>query len=162
MKKAIVIGCPGAGKSCFSKKLRDKTGIVLYHLDNIWHLPDKTNISKEEFDQRLAAILKTESWILDGNYSRTMEERIKACDTVFLLDYPLDVCLAGARERVGVKRDDLPWLERELDPEFEQWIIDFPTKELPQIYRLLYANKKKRKIVVFHSRKEAEEFLNGL
>ncbi len=161
MKKAIVIGCPGAGKSCFSKKLRDKTGIVLYHLDNIWHLLDKTNISKEEFDQRLAAILKTESWILDGNYSRTMEERIKACDTVFLLDYPLDVCLAGARERVGVKRDDLPWLERELDPEFERWIIDFPKKELPQIYRLFDLYKKKRKIVVFHSREEAEEFLSG-
>ena len=59
------------------------------YLDMICHLPDRTNISKEEFDKKLTEIMRTESWIIDGNYGRTIEMRMKYCDTVFLLDYPL-------------------------------------------------------------------------
>ena len=90
MKRVLVIGSPGAGKSTFARNLRDKTGLPLYHLDNIWHKPDRTTISREEFDERLAAILAKDSWIIDGNYSRTLELRLQYCDTVFLLDYPLE------------------------------------------------------------------------
>ena len=68
---------------------------------------------------------------------RTIEIRLKYCDTVFLLDYPLEVCLAGAKARVGKKREEMPWVEEELDEEFRQWIIDFPETKLPQIYGLL-------------------------
>lgn len=67
----------------------------------IWHKADKTNISKEEFDKKLNDILLNEKWIIDGNYQRTIEVRLQECDAVFLLDYPLDVCLTGAKSRVG-------------------------------------------------------------
>lgn len=68
MKRVIVIGSPGAGKSTFARRLRDKTGLPLHYLDMIWHLPDRTNISEKEFDGKLNEILKTDSWIIDGNY----------------------------------------------------------------------------------------------
>ena len=106
MKKAIVIGSPGAGKSTFARDLRDITGLPLYYLDRIWHLPDRTTVSRTEFDASLAEILERSEWIIDGNYRRTLEVRIKACDTVFLLDYPLAICLDGIRERVGKKREE--------------------------------------------------------
>lgn len=77
MNKVIVIGCPGAGKSTFARKLRDFIGLPLYYLDMLWHRPDKTNISREEFDIRLKEILETEKWIIDGNYGRTLETRKK-------------------------------------------------------------------------------------
>ena len=54
MRRVIVIGSPGAGKSTFFRELRDRTGLPLHYLDMIWHLPDRTNISKEEFDKKLA------------------------------------------------------------------------------------------------------------
>ena len=73
MKRIIVIGSPGAGKSTFARQLRDITGLPLYYLDIIWHLPDRTTITKDEFDQKLMNILKTDSWIIDGNYGRTIE-----------------------------------------------------------------------------------------
>ena len=57
-KRIMVIGSPGAGKSTFSRKLREITGLPLYYLDTIWHKPDRTNISKEEFDTRLMEIVK--------------------------------------------------------------------------------------------------------
>ena len=161
MRKVIVIGCPGAGKSTFSKKLRDKTGLPLHHLDNIWHRPDRTNISKEEFDGKLAEILQSDCWIIDGNYGRTLDIRMKVCDTVFLLDYPLEVCLAGAKERIGKKRDDLPWIEEELDEEFRQWILEFPQNKLPQIYQLLELYRDGLQVVIFHSREEADSYLDS-
>ena len=55
--KAIVIGCPGAGKSTFARRLRDETSLPLYYLDMVWHWPDKTTISRGEFEERLREIL---------------------------------------------------------------------------------------------------------
>ena len=65
MLKVIVIGCPGAGKSTFARRLRDVTNLPLYYLDMLWHKTDKTNISKEEFDARLSRIVKKGRWNID-------------------------------------------------------------------------------------------------
>ena len=158
MEKILVIGSPGAGKSTFARKLRDETGISLYYLDLLWHRPDRTNAAREEFDARLAQILEKDRWIIDGNYLRTLETRMRACDTVFLLDYPMEVCLAGAKERIGKKREDMPWIEAEFDEEFRQWILDFPKDQLPVIYEMIEQYRNEKKIIVFRSREEAEDF----
>lgn len=159
MLKIIIIGSPGAGKSTFARKLRDATDIPLYYLDMLWHKPDQTNISREAFDAKLGEIIKKDRWIIDGNYQRTLEPRLKACDTVFLMDLPTEVCLLGAQSRIGKKREDLPWLEREFDEEFKQWILDFPQNELPGIYELLGKYEKSKEIIIFKSRKEADDYL---
>ncbi|HIQ75280.1 MAG TPA: adenylate kinase [Candidatus Cottocaccamicrobium excrementipullorum] len=161
MKKIIVIGSPGAGKSTFARKLREKTGIPLYYLDMLWHKPDRTNVSQEEFDAGLDSILCQDEWIIDGNYLRTLERRLKACDTVFFLDYPLEVCLSGAASRIGKKREDMPWVEEEFDEEFRQWIIDFPRDQLPFIDKKLEQYRSKREIILFKSRQEAEYYLKN-
>lgn len=160
MNKIIVIGSPGAGKSTFSRMLRDKTGLSLYYLDMIWHKADRTTVSKDEFDSKLKEIITKEQWIIDGNYQRTLEVRLKACDTVFLLDFPLEVCLSGAKSRVGIKREEIPWVEEELDPEFRQFIIEFPEKKLPEIYELLDKYREGREVIVFKSRDELERYIN--
>lgn len=159
MLKIIVIGSPGSGKSTFARKLRDATDIPLYYLDMLWHKPDQSNISKEAFDARLNEIVKKDKWIIDGNYQRTIELRLKKCDTVFLMDFPLEVCLLGAQSRIGKKRDDLPWIESDFDEQFRQWIIDFPKKHLPKIYELLKKYERNKNIVIFKSRKEADDYL---
>ena len=162
MRKVIVIGSPGAGKSTFARKLRDKTGLPLYYLDSIWHRPDKTNISKEAFDQQLSQILATDRWIIDGNYGRTIEMRIQACDTVFLFDLLVDICLAGIRERVGKEREEMPWIEETLDETFRQWVLDFPNEQLPKIYRLLEQYGKDKEVWIFRSRKDADDYLHSV
>ena len=159
MLKIIVIGSPGAGKSTFARRLRKATGLPLYYLDLLWHKPDQTNITREEFDARLDEIVKRDKWIIDGNYLRTLEIRLRECDTVFLMDYPLEVCLLGAESRIGKKREDLPWIETDFDEEFKRWIIDFSKDQLPVIYELLMKIQKNEEIVVFKSRKEADDYL---
>lgn len=162
MKKVMVIGSPGAGKSTFARKLARKTGLPLTHLDLIWHKSDRTTISREEFDEKLHALCAQEEWILDGNYGRTLEVRMAACDTVILLDYPTDVCLAGAASRVGSKRDDIPWVESEFDPEFRSYIETFAQTHLPGIYALLQKYAHATEQIILRSRAEADAFIARL
>ena len=162
MNKVIIIGCPGSGKTTFAEKLQKCTGLPLYYLDAIWHKPDKTHIPREEFDQRITEIFSEEKWIIDGNYKRTIEMRIKECDTAFLFDLPTEVCLQGVTERIGKERYDLPWLETQVDPEFRQFIEDFPKDTLPYIYLLIEKYKDEKRVIIFKAREEADGFIEKM
>lgn len=148
------------GKTTFAEKLRDKTGIPLYHLDAIWHKPDRTHISREEYDARLAEILPLDSWIIDGNYSRTIESRLLACHMVFLFDLPVEVCLDGAISRLGKERYDMPWIETEEDAEFIEFIKRYNEQQKPKALELLEKYDDKN-IIILRSREQADAFLNG-
>ena len=158
MKKIVVLGPSGAGKSTFSRKLNSIINIPVYHLDNIFWKDDKTHIKREEFDSKLSEILNKEEWIIDGDYSRTYEIRIKNADTIFFLNYDLNTCLNGVEERIGKKREDIPWVENEFDPEFKNWIINWFNDTLPKLKELLikYNNKN---IIIFNNRNEANDYL---
>ena len=160
MKKIIVIGCPGSGKSTFARALHDKTGIPLYHLDMMYWNADKTTVEKRVFLERLSLVLQKDEWIIDGNYGSTMELRMAACDTVIFLDYPLDVCLDGIRARRGKPRSDMPWIETEEDEEFIEFIKSYNEQQKPKVLELLekYSDKN---IVILESREQADTFLNG-
>lgn len=162
MAKIIVIGNSGAGKSIFSQKLSNIMHLPLYHIDILYHKKDGTHISKEELENKFRNIFKNDNWIIDGNYQRTLEMRLKECDTVFLLDFPTEVCLEGAKSRIGKKRDDLPWIEEKLDENFEQHIIKFANEKLPQIYKLLDKYKIHRNIIIFKSRDEADSYIYNM
>ena len=161
MQKVLVIGCSGAGKSTFARRLRDITGLPLYYLDRLWHKADRTHITREEFDRVLAEWLARPAWILDGDYSRTLPQRLEACDTVFFLDFPLEVCLAGVENRRGAQRPDMPWVEEELDAEFLQYILDFGQAQLPAIRAMLEPYRGRRQILTFRSRAGADAWLNA-
>ena len=160
MKKVIVIGCPGSGKSTVSRALHNKTGIQLYHLDMMYWNADKTTVEKGVFLERLSAVLEKDEWIIDGNYGATMELRMAACDTVIFLDYPLDVCLDGIRERRGKPRSDMPWIETEEDAEFIEFIKNYNEQQKPKVLELLEKYRDKN-IIIFKSREQADAFLNG-
>ncbi len=163
MKKVMVIGCPGSGKSTFSKKLHTLSGIPLFHLDQLYWNADKTTVDKSVFLGRLSDILQKEEWIIDGDYRSTMELRLQSCDTLFFLDYPTDVCLDGIRQRCGKERSDLPWTERagEEDAAFVDFIKNYNTVNRSEVMALLekYTHKN---IFIFKNRSKADTFLSWL
>lgn len=93
---------------------------------------------------------------------RTLELRLKACDTVFFLDFPIDFCLSSAMSRIGQQREDFPCFQTEFDEEFKQYIINFPKEKLPRVYKLVEQYKNDKKIITFKSRKESDDFLKDL
>ena len=158
MKK--IIGCPGSGKSTFSRELHKRTNIPLYHLDMLFWNADKTTVEKGVFLKRLNELLDKDEWILDGNFNSTMELRMLRCDTVIFLDFSPEICLEGVRARRGKVRLDMPWIEIEEDAEFMDYIRNFNEQRRPQIIELLEKFKDK-KIIRFTSREEIDEFFKA-
>ena len=162
MKKVIVIGCPGSGKSTFARALQKKTGLPLVHLDLLYWNADRTTVSREVFRERLQAALEKDRWIIDGNYNSTMELRLEFCDTVFFLDYPTELCLEGIRSRRGKARADMPWVEQEgqEDAEFFAFVQRYQEESRPAVLALL-EKYKDRNILIFKTREEADDYINA-
>ena len=163
MRRVIVIGSPGSGKSMFSRALHEITGLPLYHPDCMYRNPGRTAADSAVFQARLADVLRSAAWILDGNYQSTLSLRMQACDTVFFLDYPPEVCIRGVRARRGKAHPDLPWTEPsdEEDEAFLDFIRRYPSESRPAVLALLRQHPD-REQHIFGSRDEAALFLSRL
>ncbi len=167
MKRALIIGCPGSGKTTFGKVLSQKTGLPLVHLDKLYPLDHwQRKISQEEVDRLIQAELDKPEWILDGNYNRTLPRRLEYCDTVFYFDLPTYICLWGAIERTimnyGKTRDDvngncIEKFDRQ-KLRFFKFIIGF-NREHRRNYTWLLNDTENVNVIIFKSRKEAEKYL---
>lgn len=161
MKKILVIGCPGSGKSVFSRCLSGILGIPVYHLDMVYWKPDVTEVPREVFDEKITEIMNRDEWIMDGNYGRTLSYRLGYADTVFYLDLPLEVCLQSIEDRIGTVRDDLPWVEETLDPEFREYVRQFPENQGVRVRKALNESRNVN-IIRFTSRDEVNSYLDRL
>lgn len=163
MQKVMVIGCPGSGKSTFSRALQEITGLPLFHLDMLYWNADKTSVPESVFRERINNTIIKDRWIIDGNYGSTIDLRLQRCDTVFFLDYQTEVCLNGIVDRKGKIRTDMPWVEstEEEDEDFVSFIKEFNTVSRPKVIDLLsdYSDKN---IIIFKNRDEANRYLNRM
>ena len=157
----LILGCPGSGKSTLARALAARTGLPVVHLDNVWWRADGTHVSREAFDRALDELLRGEKWIMDGNYRRTYEVRIRACDTAIFLDYPESVCMAGIVARVGQVRPDMPWTETALDPELVALVQNYARDDRPVLLSLL-RNYPEKQVITFTDREEAERWLSEI
>ena len=163
--KILILGCCGSGKSTFAIQLSEKTGIPAIHLDQLFWKPGWVESSKPEFDQTLLAALDRPEWIIDGNYSRTLPQRLRACDRVFLFRLPRRVCLCGILRRYlryhGRTRPDMTGgCPEQLDGEFLRYTWNFEKTQGEKLRNLIRDSGKP--CTVFRSRRQADKYLNNL
>lgn len=104
MQRVLVIGPCGAGKSTLATELAQKLDLPLFHMDQLNWQPGWVESSKDEIRKKLAEIVGTERWLIDGNYGGTLAERLERADTVVYLDYPIRLCLVRVIHRIWTYR----------------------------------------------------------
>lgn len=166
MERVLIIGCPGSGKSRLARELGQKLALPVVHLDQLWWKENWQNVTMEEFDSRLAMALDMDRWIIDGNYSRTMEARLSKCDTVIYLDFDRWECLWGVCQRVlgshGKARPDMSaGCPERFNWEFVKWVWNFNKNNRVQNYTYL-AKARHAKTVVLRNRKAVRRFLETI
>ena len=164
MERILIIGCSGSGKSRLARKLGQKLGLPVIHLDQLWWTENWQNVTVEEFDSRLAMALNMDRWIIDGNYSRTMGVRLSQCDTVIYLDFSRWACLLGMCQRLlssrGKTRPDMSaGCPERFSWEFVKWIWDFNKNNRVRNYTYLSQAKHARSVVL-KNRREVKAFLD--
>lgn len=157
MQKILIIGSPGSGKSTFSKRLGKKLNIPAIHLDCLWLKEGWKERTRKEFDALLINELEKDKWIIDGNYQRTIELRLKYADTVIFFDYNRFLCLWRVLKRVitnhGKCRDDVAkGCPERFDWEFLKYVYKFNDKQRKDVYKKLSTNKDVRVIIVNNRR----------
>lgn len=165
MKKVLVIGCGGAGKSTLSRLLHEKTGIPLVHLDKLYWYGVWQHLDRDAFIKRIQPELERDSFIMDGNFISSLPLRLRYADTVIMLDYSRVVCLFGAIRRIcwnyGKTREDMGGeCAEKFDMEFLGWIWNFKRKTRPKIMTAL-EEANGVKLVVLKNRAEARRFLES-
>lgn len=155
----MVIGSPGAGKSTFSQRLAECTGLPLTHLDDVYWRPGWVRPPRGEWALALEKLISEEAWILDGNYTSTLERRAVRADTAIVLAYPRWLCSTRAvRRALSGRRLDRKQLGRQpLDWKFLRFIWTFPVLGRGQLERLRAFPH--LKVIVLRNDREAQRFL---
>lgn len=162
MCRILVVGCPGNGKTTFSKALAKQLDIPLIHLDKLFWKSGWQEKSKEEFDAELLEILKTNKWIIDGNYSRTLPLRLERAEIVYFMDYPTRICLWRVLKRVitrhGETRSDMGEnCPERFDMEFMKYVWNFRKTQRPKLMQMLKQSDVKNIYIIQNDRQLERE-----
>ncbi|MCK5841029.1 MAG: topology modulation protein [Candidatus Sabulitectum sp.] len=142
MKRILVLGSGGAGKTTFAKLLSKKTGISLIHLDLYFWNSGWVETPRDKWLPVVLELAERPEWIMDGNYSGTIDIRIQYADTVIFLDYGRLTCSLGVLKRVilnwGRVRDDMPeGCPERFNFDFMKWIWNYSSRSKPRIVNAL-------------------------
>lgn len=159
----MVIGCCGAGKSTLAKRLQQKTGLPLIHLDREYWKPNWEATKKDIWEKKVYHLAQEEKWIIDGNYISSMEIRIKRADLIIFMDINKYQCLYQAIKRtLNLKKqhrsDMADECKERIDLDFYKFIWHFDKTTRPRIIKLIDENKHIDTIRI-SSQKEIEKLL---
>ena len=167
IRRIIVIGCAGAGKSTLAREMGAILGLEVIHLDRLFWRPGWVETPREEWRAIQEGLVRHEAWIIDGNYGSTMPLRLAAADTVLFLDFPRLLCLVRVIKRwlahYGRTRPDLgPGCPERIDLEFIRWIWNFRRRSRPRILANLADLPADKELIVLRRPGEVRRFLKAI
>lgn len=166
MKKILVIGSGGAGKSTFAKRLGELLNINVIHLDKLYWQPGWVEPPKEKWAALVEEICRYDEWIMDGNYSGTLERRLAACDVVVFLDLPPHICVWRVFKRVmqyrNMTRPDMAeGCHERFSLQFLLWVWNYRRRTRPKIAKMLKQREGEIKVIWLNSAAEIDQFLHA-
>lgn len=163
MSKIIVIGSSGSGKSTLSRELSHILEIPVYHLDKLFWKPNWVMTTKDEQFKIQNSLLDKNEWIIDGNYTGILEERLLSADTIIFLNLPRRICYYRVFKRLlknfGKTRIDMGKdCKERINLTFLKYIWNYPKYRKPFLLKKFRKLENEKKIFVLNSKKEIKEF----
>jgi adenylate kinase family enzyme len=130
LKRILIVGCPGAGKSTAARALSEITGLPVIHLDRHYWQPGWRMPDSDVWRTTVETLAAEPCWIMDGNYSGTLVSRLARADTLIHLDYPTGLCLWRVLRRTTlgwgrVRVDTGPGCPERFDVEFLHFVMNY-------------------------------------
>jgi adenylate kinase family enzyme len=126
MRRVVILGNAGSGKSTLARRLGERLGLPVVHLDAIFWEPGWTEPDNDAFRARVRAAIAGDGWICEGNYlSRTFDLRLPRADQVIWLDTPRSTCMLRVLTRSlrgGSRADLAPGCEEQM---FNRQYLEF-------------------------------------
>ena len=164
MKKILITGSPGSGKTTLSRKLSQRLSLPLHHLDLIYWKPGWQRPDPQEKNRNIEAILSQEKWIVDGVSERIFD----AADTIVFLDVPRPIAYWRLFKRFLTysmrKRPEVPDKSSELRilKKAVTVIWHFPKRHRPGILKSIESVRNVKNVAVIRSNTELWEWSREL
>lgn len=157
-----ILGGSGSGKSTLCNILSKELGLPAVHLDAINFKPNWVEIDKQERDKIISEKSKEDKWIIDGNYNKTLKERLERADLIIWLDYSTLKQFSGVLKRYfqskNLERSEIPGCKEHLDLTFFKYVLTYNKKKRPIVLNLLQ-NIPNEKILIFKHQKDLNNWL---
>lgn len=168
MRRVLVVGCSGAGKSTFARALGARLSLPVVHLDVHYWRPDWVETPAHEWEPVVRRLVDADAWVMDGNFGGTLPLRLSRADTVFHLDLPRRACIRGVlgrwlREHGRTRIDMAPGCRERFDGAFLRWVWGFRRKDRPRVLEGLAAFERAGgRVVTLRSRRDGARWLESL
>jgi GTPase SAR1 family protein len=114
MKRVLILGPGASGKSTLAARLAEITGLPVIELDKIFWKPGLLPMPRDQWVELQQKLVDEDQWIIDGDLGPydAVEARLRAVDTIILLDFSLIRCAWRALRRSHERSDFWLWLWR--------------------------------------------------